>query len=345
MPRIWNWWCCLALAACAGPAVGPPAGGDDPISAPAETWSWVPFPDSACGNGEATGLGVNLTGRSTDVVIWFQGGGACWDGYTCLYLGLADHLLDGYGAADFAAEPELGAALFDRAAGPFRDASFVFVPYCTGDLHAGDSLQVYEYGAARAAVRHAGAHDADLYLRRLAATFPGARRVFAVGASAGGYAVQLLYPRLAAAFPDAEVHALADSAQLVQPTGSRYATWQAAWGWSPPAACTACPASLPALAGWLAGTWPDRRLALLASTQDETLRAYFNYPADGSFDLATRALLRDQYPADAAARWFAVTAPRHGLLADPALTSGGVTLSAWLAQWYAGDPAWASVGP
>ena len=37
--------------------------------------TWVDFPGSACGNGVATGVGVNLH-QSTDVLIYLQGGGA-----------------------------------------------------------------------------------------------------------------------------------------------------------------------------------------------------------------------------------------------------------------------------
>lgn len=338
--------CAVVLLACGGPAVGPPAGPDDPITAPAEQWTWVDVPGSACANGQPTGLGVNLTARSSDVVVYFQGGGACWSAETCLGLPpTAVNLSTGYGAAAFAAEPARAAAAFDRGASPFRGASFVFLPYCTGDLHAGDSLKVYTLAGTTRALRHAGAHNTALFLRRLAATFPGARRVFVTGSSAGGYAAQLNYPRFAAAFPAAEVHALADGAQLVEPTGSRYADWQAAWGWTPPAGCAACATQVAALPGWLAATWPDRRFALLASTRDSVLPLFFGYADLASFDLATRALLTDQYDPTANARYFALASTQHTMLGDLTVTSGGVGLATWLARWYSGDPAWQSAGP
>ncbi len=42
-------------------------------------------------------------------------------------------------------DPRLGLWLFDRGDGdnPFADASYVFVPYCTGDLHAGSRVAMY----------------------------------------------------------------------------------------------------------------------------------------------------------------------------------------------------------
>ena len=57
----------------------PTTGEGDPggaaIDAPAETWTWVPFPDAYCANGETTGIAVNLTGRSDRVVLYLEGGG------------------------------------------------------------------------------------------------------------------------------------------------------------------------------------------------------------------------------------------------------------------------------
>lgn len=76
MTRLPSLACAIMLFACGGPAVGPRTGPDDPIVAPAERWTWVDFPETFCGDGSPTGLGVNLTGRSDDVVVYFQGGGA-----------------------------------------------------------------------------------------------------------------------------------------------------------------------------------------------------------------------------------------------------------------------------
>lgn len=341
----------LLLFACGGPAVGPPAGPDDPIVATAGRWTWVDFPGSTCANGQPTGLGISPGAASGDVVVYFQGGGACWDAAGCIGpFPTASHLASGYGAAAFAAEGDLASPAFDRAAGPFKAASFVFVPYCTGDIHAGDAQRVYDYAGLSRAIHHAGGANTALFLRRLAATFPGPRRIFVAGTSAGGYGAQVNYPRFAEAFPQAEIHLLADSAQLVQPAGTRYADWQAAWGWTPPATCATCATELPALAGWLRTTYPAARIALLARTQDATLRAFFGYADAASFDLATRALLADEYPTVAVdpagrAHAFALPGTGHVLLDDLTTASGGVTLSTWLARWYDGDAAWDGAGP
>ncbi len=40
-----------------------------PIVAPNEQWTWVDFPNSECGTGTPTGIGVILNNRSTDVIV------------------------------------------------------------------------------------------------------------------------------------------------------------------------------------------------------------------------------------------------------------------------------------
>src|SRR4051812_33040584 len=149
-----------------------------PISAPKEQWTWVPFDDAFCANGSTTGIGVNLTDKSKRVIIYLQGGGACWDALTCYTLKLAANFSTGYGSADFAVEVKstLASALFDRnnAGNPFKDYSMVFVPYCTGDVHAGSNKVMYGNNTAM----HVGWENMTAYLSRIVPTFPGADRVY-----------------------------------------------------------------------------------------------------------------------------------------------------------------------
>jgi len=311
-----------------------------------ETWTWVAIPGSACGNGSATGLGVNLTGRSRDVVVYFQGGGACWNQDTCFYA--AAHVTSGYGPTDFAGETTLTEAPFDRtnAANPFKDASFVFIPYCTGDLHAGDATN--DYGGL--VVHHAGALNTGAFLKRLAVTFPGARSIYVTGSSAGGYGVQLNYSRFAEAFPMAEVHALADSAQAVPPINPSYATLVAAWNLQLPAGCLECRTTITALPAWLATTYPGSRFALTAYIQDQTLSSFLGYTTGAEMNAATQLLLTDAFAPTSNARWFAIDGTSHTMLGGLASiasspASGSVRLEDWVTAWYTGDPAWASVGP
>jgi len=357
-PRRVAWLASIALllAACGGGgSAGDGASAHDsfpgpiepgpPISAAANTWTWVPIDGTACGNGSATGIGVNPTAASTDVVVYLQGGGACWDDLTCFTIGTASNL-DGYGQTAFATEPVLGAELFDRAAAgnPFQHASYVFVPYCTGDLHAGDEVHGYVNGT----VHHVGARNLEAILSRLAGTFTGTRRVFASGSSAGGYGVELRFHRFVTAFPDAEVHGLADGAQPVQPANGLIPTAIAAWNLQLPPGCAACSTSFPALADHLGATWPGHRIGLTASTDDGTLRFYFGYPDALTFSTATRALLAsDAYGPTTDQRYFAKKIVDHTMLGHLEWTTdtSTLTLRDWVVQWRDGDPLWANQAP
>lgn len=43
-----------------------------PIAAPLNTWTFVDFPDSACDDGSATGVAVNLSGGK-DLLVYMMG--------------------------------------------------------------------------------------------------------------------------------------------------------------------------------------------------------------------------------------------------------------------------------
>lgn len=325
--------------------VGPVDAGQ-PLNVPAEQWTWVDFPDSACGNGAPTGIGVNLTGRSTDLLIYLQGGGACWNQYTCYTLGTAAHLSAGYTANDFAGEATVQSPIFSRtdATSPFKNASYVFVPYCTGDLHSGAAVTSY---AADAGTHHVGAQNLDAFLHRLTATLPSTTRVWLSGSSAGGYGAQMQYVRVVQAFPQAEVHVLADGAQIVPIAPAQWQEMSTAWNVSLPAACTDCSSDLRALLDLLFTSYPTRRFALLASTQDQTLRTYFQYSA-ASFAAATQDTLTTKYDPHPNARYFELASSQHTMLGQyPTLVhpTAGVSLKTWISRWATGDPAWANAAP
>ncbi|MCA2977715.1 MAG: hypothetical protein INH37_05480, partial [Myxococcaceae bacterium] len=233
--------------------------------------------------------------------------------------------------------------VFNRAltANPFRDASYVFVPYCTGDVHAGEVVAPY-------GVHHRGAANVRAFLERLRVTFPGARRVFVAGVSAGGYGVQFNYFRFAEAFPQAEVHALADSAQLVNPGGTRLSEFMSAWGTVEPTGCTGCTGDFTRVPPWLASTWPNRRFALLAFSRDNVLAPFFGLDQP-AFEQATTALVASAYQGWPNLKAYVVDppTPTHVMLTSLSNRSVmGVPLATWLAQFASGAPGWQTVrGP
>lgn len=225
-----------------------------PIEAPAEQWTWVPIEGMTCGNGSATGVAVNLTARSQDVVVVLNGGGACWDANTCFTLHTAANLETDFGATQFAQiqGAVAGFPLFSRGAtAPFPDASYVFVPYCTGDVHVGHRVATYQTTGGMRTVHHVGQDNLDALWPRLQATRPQAGTLWVTGMSAGGYGAMVQGPRARAAWPGVTVHMLSDSSHPVDPEAARWAAMKAAWSIDIPAGCPGCANGLAAYPAYL----------------------------------------------------------------------------------------------
>jgi hypothetical protein len=110
-------------------------------------WVEVPIPGAVCGRGEP--YMVYLKYRSPEkMMIGFQGGGACWNKLTCSKLSPLAKLNPARGVDPFGAifAPDLRSTYM-------ADASFIYFPYCTGDVFTGSHNA--DYG--RFSIRHEGA--------------------------------------------------------------------------------------------------------------------------------------------------------------------------------------------
>lgn len=320
-----------------------------PITAPLEQWTWVPIDGMACGNGAATGVGVNLTTRSDRLLIFLNGGGACWDAQTCFVLRSAAHVETGYGAAEFAAVSAslAGYRLFSRdGSNPFADASFVFVPYCTGDVHSGHHVATYATAGGPRELHHVGQLNLAALWPRLAATRPGADLVWLAGASAGGYGVMLQQSRARAAFAGATVHALSDASNPVDTEATRWAAMKAAWSLDVPAGCADCADGFGGWPAHLRATMPaGSRWGLLMTTQDQVISQYM--AMTGPQLEAASLAVRDAMTAGSGQAAFVIAGTQHVLTtaAPPPVTTGGVTLGDWIRDFAVGAAGWRSVGP
>ena len=74
------------------------AGAGVPIEAPLNQWTWVPVEGAYCGDGSPTGFAFNPTDQSPNVLIFFMGGGACWDYKGCYESERATYIDGGFSA-------------------------------------------------------------------------------------------------------------------------------------------------------------------------------------------------------------------------------------------------------
>jgi hypothetical protein len=350
-----------AVAACSGTQDGgPPTLGTTP-----HQWVYVPVDGTRCMDNSPTGIGVNL-GTSGDLVIYLEGGGACFNSSTCSHVAHPG----GWGPTDFDENLTIyNIGLFDRLddSNPLHDATFVFVPYCTGDVHSGSKPDGM---GNRAFVGYANVgHDLDLIVPQSKQV----KRVVLAGSSAGGFGALINYDRTQTAFGSTPVFLLDDSGPPVSDT---YLTpclqqlFRTSWNLDAalPAGCTACTQAngggLSNALGWLADKYPDRRLGLVTSTRDGVIRSFYGYgypdcvagasgnPMPEADYAAGIAELRDQtlashpnfrvYSKDSAEHVWLLFEPET---ISPRSDGSGKHLADWLAEMLDPDAQWDSVTP
>ena len=248
--------------------------------APDDTWTWVDFPDSKCASGTPTGIGINPHSGSTDLLIYLEGGGSCSTGAGCWGPAPTANSLEGYDAATFAASHKLDIATFSRNANvgsPFAAANQVFVPYCTGDLHSGTVEADLNYDGGTIPTYFWGANDIDLFMTRVAATFPGVQHVWLAGGSAGGFGSFLAYQNVTRAFPGLRVDIIDDSGPAISPKGTTQNLSLAVYGFQAPGGCASpCDSHAKVLAADRAAQ-PNSKYAFLSYASDPVISADMGY--------------------------------------------------------------------
>jgi len=322
-----------------------------PLPATPGGWTWIDVPGMGCDDGSGTGVAVDPLPGSDALFVYFMGGGACWDASTCFVLNTSVHGPYGKAQWDASGAPTITPVLDRaRATNPLRNASYVFIPYCTGDLHAGSNVATYDVLGPRP-FAHVGRRNVEALLPRLLATWPALARVVIAGSSAGGYGATLNYDLIRRAYPGAEVALVDDAGPLLEgdgiPAGHR-AAWYANWHLGDvvdPLCGADCGNDLSLVYPALVAKYPQDRMALLTSLQDQTIRTYFLILLGIDFEQRLRALVTDRLAPTATFRTFAIPGESHTLLGGiNTITSGGLTVEAWLGQMLTGDPGWATVG-
>ena len=161
------------------------------------------------------------------VMFFLEGGGACFDAVSCAFSEDDSTTYDwDIGADD---DPALMSGIFDfsNERNPFADYSVVYVPYCTGDVHLGDTTREYSPDLT---VEHNGYVNGTTALGYLAENFPDAEQVVVVGESAGSIAAAVYAGLAGDALPDAQVTVFADGSGAYPDSASLNAGMGGLWG-------------------------------------------------------------------------------------------------------------------
>src|SRR5512142_1959945 len=344
----------LLLTACGG-------GGSSTGGLPLDRWTWIDVPGTTCADGSPTGIAVRpATAHDTMLLVFLNGGGACWQSGGVFTCGHGTASPGPYGKAQFDADVSSGldqGTILDRTipGTPFAGATLVFVPYCTGDVHWGQSTQAYQ---GYPAWRHAGKANLEADLAWLAANLDAPQRLVVAGSSAGGYGSLLAHDLARTRWPAAKGYLIDDSGPPLVGTDVAAAerdAWYASWDLSAtlgPLCGTACETDLSQAVAALRRNYPDDRIALVSSLQDAVVRYFLGYTASSSATDYQAALLRlvDQSfstaaPGAGGAHAFLVDGTGHALLDDVASwQAGGTPLAGWLQQMLSDDQGWTTLG-
>jgi Pectinacetylesterase len=262
-----------------------------------KTWQFVPIEGAMCRDGSATGIGVNVNPDSKNLMIYLEGGGACFNALTCAgnpsSFSEADFNACTGSAGGTCAAASItggGAGILNRSdtANPMADWNFVYVPFCTGDVHAGNKLNATVTGVA-GKQQFVGYANMTRYLARLVPTFPGLSKVLLTGVSAGGFGAAANYLQTAKAFGSVPVYDLDDSGPPMEDPyvpSCLQKQWADTWGFESTilADCgSACPdptnytldASI-----HVAKMYPNIPFGLIEDTDDEVITLFYGFGAN-----------------------------------------------------------------
>lgn len=172
-----------------------------------------PGGDTVCSDGSDYRFYVKQ-GDPAKFMFYLEGGGACWDGSNC-----DPDLQPSYQVNLATTDPQRahGILAFDHPQNPLADYTVVYAPYCSGDVHLGDSEQHYQspglegHDSHAVHIQHRGLPNANAAMTWALENLPGPDRIFVTGSSAGSIPSPFYAVKLAEHYPQASVVQLGDA--------------------------------------------------------------------------------------------------------------------------------------
>jgi hypothetical protein len=230
----------LSALVCALAVGGAHAIGIEDVVDGGNTYAWqqIELPGTLCGNGSQYRFYVYDSSSSNNLLLHFEGGGACWDYDTCSgragLLGAAhpNGIPNNY-MAEF--QPQYVSPLVNgadpgiplRAKKDIATKGFdvVYMPYCTGDVHVGNNVVTYTdpLGQNPPIVwRHVGYQNTRAALAYLHTRFPSISKLLVTGFSAGGTATHAAYYQARRTLVPAKGYMLNDSGPIFPAPNATY---------------------------------------------------------------------------------------------------------------------------
>lgn len=231
-------------------------------------------------------------GSTNKLVVFFEGGGACWDSATCSLPITANSQPGAPGLYKAEILPSddptrlSGIFAVGDARNPLKDWSMVYVPYCTGDIHSGSKSTGYTsiVNGQPFTIEHRGADNFRLILRWMRDNFDSStEQILVTGSSAGGYGAVTHFPAVREAWPGARAAMLDDAGQGVAPASfqaPRNTNWNfqlsaAVYGANPQDTTTS------EIVKRLADKYPNDRFAQYTTATDLVQMQFYDIQVNG----------------------------------------------------------------
>jgi len=253
----------------------------EPLPMPATTNEWgafVSLKGTQCMDGKETGVFLRKGTDPSKLAIFFQGGGACFNTLTC---GLAQKNAQGTGTSD--------KGVFDAndKRNPFRDHSWVMIPYCTGDIFLGT-----KEGNVGGKKQFMGRTNLNLLMQRLVPTFPDIKSIVLTGQSAGGIGAFANFDFVVQGWLGRTGNSLKDLV-VINDCGPIFTDeylapclqtlWRDLWGITPslPADCPQCTGEdgggVVNYYEFIQNKYPTAKFGMIESAQDSVISLFFGF--------------------------------------------------------------------
>jgi hypothetical protein len=287
-------------------------------------------------------------GNPSKLLIFEQGGGACWQNfYQCNIL------------SEDQEPPTERAGIwdFDSQDNPFADYSIVYMPYCDGSVFSGDNDVVdanFPFGPVRF---HRGLRNQSAAMDLAKATFPHAHRITVSGSSAGAvgasffapFLVRFLFGNYADLTVFNDAGPVTTNLNDTGPIAARAADWD--FGKFYPASCTDCDdmGQSTALIDWRLENGSTIREAFYETDADQTNRFFLGLLFDPfgfrNLIVTEHGLLNAAHP-DRYKRFIVAGDISHTALQTPLFytqDANGVLLNEWTEDFLKDLPFWEDI--
>jgi len=283
-----------------------------------------------CMNGDDYKFLLKRSPSSSNMVIFLEGGGGCWDYESCLRTsggqtnsGIVGGDNPGVAMRAGSQSSLMTSSLRPNYAPKFKNWTKVYLPYCTQDLALGDSYNVYEQEGNtgnKIVASQRGMTVQGAVLTWLKANLEQPKQLLVTGQSAGGFGSELLYHTYRTALAPQQGYLINDAGPIMWAPQAESeqdypsllahkkvtASWNAQtyleWLESESSGLAQdqqfVSTNMGTISNFLSARWPNDRFSLITSRKDHTISGFsynsFFSDIQSTDTLEGRTILRDE---------------------------------------------------